>query len=192
MDSYFYSIAVYFLKRTKRGVFLNSSELSLIKMWKDKGIPLNVVISGLKKGFKVPGKKRSLRFFEKYVENEFKNYKKKLVGRKSSGHLLKKEEFKKLDEIMDNEIKKLILDFIEGKSEFKEIEEIDSFIDSIIIKKYYENEKKDILDEWKDVINSYSIPEEEKEEFLKKSFVYKKREELKIPDLYILFFSEEE
>ncbi len=192
MDSYFYSIAVYFLKRTKRGVFLNSSEISLIKMWKDEGIPLSVVISGLREGFKVPGKKRSLRFFEKYVEKEFKNYKKKLVGRTSSGHLIKKEEFKKLNEIMDNEIKKLIFDFIDGKSEFKEIEEIDSHIDSIIIKKYYGNEKTEILEEWKDVINSYSIPEEEKEEFLKKSFVYKKREELKIPDLYILFFSEEE
>ncbi len=190
MDSYFYSIAFYFLKRTKRGVFLNSIEINLIREWQKADIPLDIVIRGLKEGFKKPGKKRSLNYFKKFVEKEFKAYKKLKIGKTKDFSAIKHHYKDKIESIKHEIIKKLIYEFLNKKINISTISELDEKINKIILTDFWESEKEQLYNEWKDIIESSNIPEDSIEEMLKKSLIYKKRDELLIPDVYTLFGEE--
>ena len=94
MDSqsfYFQTIAREFHKLRGAPFFLSSNELSLIEKWKTAGIPLRVVLEGIKSSFSTRRHKhggggsrrriRSLSFCETHVKEAFTLYKERAVGR---------------------------------------------------------------------------------------------------------------
>jgi hypothetical protein len=94
MDSqsfYFQTIARKFIELRGAPFFLSSNELSLIEKWEAAGIPLRVVLEGIKSSFSTRRQKhggtgsrkriRSLSFCEPYVKESFTLYKERTVGR---------------------------------------------------------------------------------------------------------------
>ena len=88
---YFQTIAQKFIELRGAPFFLSSNELSLIEKWEKAGIPLRVVLEGVKSSF-LPGSQkcrtgsrrraRSLSFCEPYVKEAFVLYKERAVGRR--------------------------------------------------------------------------------------------------------------
>lgn len=86
--SYQYCVEQYFLSFIKSGVALSPLDSQTIKSWKKRGVPLNIVCAGIKKGvesykktygpYKPPP--RSIKYCEGLVEKEFINYKRLKVG----------------------------------------------------------------------------------------------------------------
>jgi len=101
---YFQTIARKFFELRGAPFFLSSNELSLIEKWEAAGIPLRVVLEGIKSSFSPRRQKyggtgsrrkiRSLSFCESYVKEAFTLYKDRTVGRR---HNLAKKTDKKKD-----------------------------------------------------------------------------------------------
>lgn len=84
---YFQTIAHCFFEQRGAPFFLSSKELGLITAWKNKGIPLHVVLEGINNAFlsyrSKPGRKSkvlSLQFCQKKVQKAFASYKERKVG----------------------------------------------------------------------------------------------------------------
>lgn len=91
---YFQTIARKFFDLRGAPFFLSSNELSLIEKWEAAGIPLRIVLEGIKASFSVRRQKyggvgprrriRSLSYCEPHVKEAFSLYKERTVGRKST------------------------------------------------------------------------------------------------------------
>ena len=95
---YFQTIARKFFELRGAPFFLSSNELSLIEKWEAAGIPLRVVLEGIKSSFStrrqkqggrtgLRGKIRSLSFCDTRVKEAFSLYKERTVGRTPSSVL---------------------------------------------------------------------------------------------------------
>lgn len=95
MDSqsfYFQTIAQKFFELRGAPFFLSSNELSLIEKWEAAGIPLRVVLEGIKASFSLRRQNhggtgsrrriRSLSFCDSFVKQSFTLYKDRSVGRR--------------------------------------------------------------------------------------------------------------
>jgi hypothetical protein len=88
---YFQTIARKFFELRGAPFFLSSNELSLIEKWEAAGIPLRVVLEGIRSSFSARRQKhggtgsrrriRSLSFCETHVKEAFTLYKERAVGR---------------------------------------------------------------------------------------------------------------
>ncbi len=104
-SDYFQTIARKFFNLRGAPFFLSSNELSLVEKWEAAGIPLRIVLEGIKASFSVQRKKpggvgprrriRSLSFCEAYVKEAFSLYKERTVGQKNT-HALKKDKKKEI------------------------------------------------------------------------------------------------
>jgi len=88
-SQYFQTIARFFFEQRRSPFFLSSKELDLIDTWEKTGIPLRVVLEGIKESFENikmrPGKKKkifSLTFCNACVLKSFEQHREKRVGRK--------------------------------------------------------------------------------------------------------------
>jgi len=88
-SQYFQTIARFFFEQRGVPFFLSSKELDLIETWEKMGIPLRVVLEGIRASFEDtrmrPGKKRkifSLTFCNVCVLKAFEQHKEKRVGQK--------------------------------------------------------------------------------------------------------------
>jgi len=89
---YFQTIAQKFFELRGAPFFLSSNELTLIEKWEAAGIPLRVVLEGIKSSFLLrrqnyggAGSRRSIRslsFCDSFVKQSFALYKERSVGRK--------------------------------------------------------------------------------------------------------------
>jgi len=94
LSFYFQTIAKKFFDLRGAPFFLSSNELTLVEKWEAAGIPLRIVIEGIKASFSVRRRKlggvgqrrriRSLSYCEPYVKEAFSLYKERTVGRKST------------------------------------------------------------------------------------------------------------
>ena len=86
--NYLYCVEQYFLSLTGSGVALSPIDYQAIKSWEKKGIPLNIVCAGIKRGIESFRKThglynslpRSIKYCEGLVEEEFLKYKRLKVG----------------------------------------------------------------------------------------------------------------
>ncbi len=182
--SYFYEIAFEFLSRIKRGYFLSPLEIDLIKKWESNNIPLKIIKKSLYSGFRKPGRKKTLLYFKKIVEKEFKKEKEKLTPKNDKIEENNNENIQEQIEIINSDyFKKRYKEFAEGLplSE-KEKEEFDKSIDKKIIEFYYDEEE--IKNEWNQKFQYIKIGETEKKRLMKKYFIMKKREEF-----HLFYFS---
>jgi len=184
-NNYFYEIAAEFLFKSKRGYFLSPLEIDLIVQWDDKGIPLKIVKKAMKKGFENPGRKKSLLYFNKIVEKEYRLYKKMRTGSKRKKYSVSEPDKKKEIENMINLIqveyfKNLYKKFIEKKIDYKDKEEFDRKIDDEILKRYYYISKQNMLKEWEENFSFIRVDNVNKEKMIKKYFIIKKRDELNL------------
>ncbi|MFC2161105.1 hypothetical protein ACFLRW_01940 [Acidobacteriota bacterium] len=89
---YFQSIAHKYFELRGAPFFLSSNELSLIEKWKAAGIPLRVVLEGIKLSFSMQRQNqggtgsrrrvRSLFYCDPFVKQSFTLYKERIVGRR--------------------------------------------------------------------------------------------------------------
>jgi hypothetical protein len=86
---YYQTITRLFLEHRGAPFFLSAKEIDMIAAWEKKGIPLRVVLNGIRDSFLNPkarpgrkGKLFTLAFCDIYVLNAFSQYKEKKVGQK--------------------------------------------------------------------------------------------------------------
>jgi hypothetical protein len=84
---YFQTIARFFFEQRGSPFFLSSKELDVITDWKEKGVPVGVVLEGIRDCFTFsrakPGRKnkiQSLVFCRSFVSRAFESYKERKVG----------------------------------------------------------------------------------------------------------------
>ncbi len=184
-ENYFYSIAYEFLSRTKRSYFLSPLEIDLILKWEEKKIPLSVIKKALKEGFKRAGRKKTLLYFKKIVEKEFKNYLSLSSGKNmktAKGDNQKREEHKKLIEIIPDEyFKELYAEFFSEERTFDEKVKFDEMIDKKISERFFTDrilEEAEI--EWSKKYPFISVDNNTKRKLVEKYLIVKKREELNL------------
>ena len=82
-DSYIKSIEKYFLTHLGKGIMLSYSDYELIASWKDKNIPLETIMEGIREAFSDQGninslnketKIRNLNSISSYVDKSIKMY----------------------------------------------------------------------------------------------------------------------
>jgi hypothetical protein len=102
-SEYFQSIARYFFKQRGAPFFLSSKELDLVDKWEKMGIPLPVVLEGIKRAFenymRKPGRKtkiQTLAYCENQVLEAFDQHRDRRIGseRKRRGRTEKKNRAK--------------------------------------------------------------------------------------------------
>lgn len=87
---YYECIAKSFFSHRGAPFVLSSQEFELINTWEKTGIPLSVVLEGIKKAYEERGKRKrkakmfSLSFCDRFVMEGFSLYKEKRVGQKSA------------------------------------------------------------------------------------------------------------
>lgn len=98
-SQYFQTIARYFFEHRGAPFFLSSKELDLIAHWEKLGIPLRVVLEGMRRSFegdklrsKTKGKIFSLSYCDSQVLKAFQQYRERRVGK---GEMVKERETKK-------------------------------------------------------------------------------------------------
>ena len=88
-EHYFQSIARHFIQLRGTPFFLSSKELGMIDSWETQGIPLHVVLEGIKAAYenfrkqsRVKARKLSLIFCQREVSRAFEQYRNRKVGQK--------------------------------------------------------------------------------------------------------------
>ncbi|MFP4081231.1 MAG: hypothetical protein ACLFVG_00580 [Candidatus Aminicenantes bacterium] len=99
-NRYFQTVTRHFIKQRGTPFFLSSQELDLIDRWEKKGIPLRVVLEGIKRSFEDSRTKRrkrekifSLLYCDFQVLKAFGQYKERRVGKR--GLIFEGEEKRK-------------------------------------------------------------------------------------------------
>lgn len=107
---YFQTIARHLIDQRGAPFVLSSKELALVSTWEDLGIPLPVVLEGIKRTFEEhrmkPGRKkriRSLAFCNERVLEAFEQHKERKVGKRRST-----EKKKQKSEMITAEIEKFL------------------------------------------------------------------------------------
>jgi len=84
-SGYYRTIEKFFIELRGAPFFLSSKELHIIRQWEEGGIPLRVVLEGIKRSFEqgrsIQGRRhRSLDYCRSYVMRAFEQHKNRLVG----------------------------------------------------------------------------------------------------------------
>jgi len=202
-NRYFQEIAHEFLKSRGAPFFLSSKDLDLIAAWEKTGIPLRVVLEGLKRTFEddkvKPGARRkilSLAFCKHQVLRAFEQHRERKVGAPTKG----KERDKKQKKIKD-EIQKFLRDIppalsylndiytralkvlSRGKVAEEELERLEEEIEELLLKNCPQEEKKRLE---KEILTKHPHREEEIFSIYKTRMVKFLRKTYKIP--YISFY----
>ncbi len=151
---YYQTIAKVFIDLRGAPFFLSSKELDFVRKWEERGIPLRVVLEGIKRSFEQPGYRRGKRrrpntldYCHSFVMRAFDQYRDRQVGQKvakASGGERKRErkilleverfltgipeEHRRLKPIYLRLHKKLL----SGKTTEEELEKAEETIDRLI------------------------------------------------------------
>jgi hypothetical protein len=180
-NNFFYEIAFEFLSRAKRSYFLSPLEIDLIKKWEEKGIPLTIIKKSLNKGFEKAGRKKTLLYFKKIVEKEFRAKGDKLIAKQSENNDKKTEEADKQIDLIESEyFRKKYKQFNLKDSTYGEKEEFDDTIDKEIIALFFNENIDKTEEEWNKKFQYIKVGQKEKIRLIEKYFIMKKREELNL------------
>lgn len=88
-SGYYQSIAKFFIELRGTPFFLSSRELDIVRQWEEIGIPLRVVLEGIKGSFEQPGYRQGKRrrpytldYCHSFVSRAFEQYEDRRVGQK--------------------------------------------------------------------------------------------------------------
>jgi len=185
---YFQTIARKYFELRGAPFFLSSNELTLIEKWKAAGIPLRVVLEGIKSSFSMQRQKqrggigsrrsvRSLLFCEPFVKQSFVLYKERTVGQRAAKAVKmdKKEDIRVavtrfLDCVPKQmvwleapflHVKKILSDCSE-----EELERAEEIIEDLLISSASPEDQKEAKKE-----TAAAFPDAEKEDFQRIYFV---------------------
>ncbi len=136
---YFQTIAHFFFQQRGSPFFLSSNELDAIAGWKEKGIPVQVALEGIRDCFayhrrRKPGRKNkihSLVFCRSFVLRAFEFYQERKVG-SGSKIIAEGERKKRLGKAVDS--------FLKGcPEELKELREIFSHLKKMLSREFDED-----------------------------------------------------
>jgi hypothetical protein len=202
---YFQTIARFFFEQRGSPFFLSSNELDIIEEWEEKGVPVRVVLEGIRDCFicqrTKPGRKRkihSLAFCRAFVLRAFESYKGRKVG--SGLKTVTEEDRKKqLEQAVDRflnlcpeEIRELREIFLRVKEMLSQavdeesLEQIEQSVERLLVSKAKESEKKGILEEIKE-----KYPDKKREEqnrILDLRIIKYMRERYKIPYISLYYY----
>ncbi|MCP2520931.1 hypothetical protein NLC82_03860 [Candidatus Aminicenantes bacterium AC-335-A11] len=179
---YYQEIAKRFFFWTGKGPFLSSKDMTLIDFWRDKNIPLNIVLEAIDEAFENLEPKalrkeiKTLYFCNKKVLDAYRRYLERKIGLKGKS-VGKKEKFenalKEINLFLNNLPKELEflrsiyekgLKLIKMKKE-EELEDLDNEVEFLIFYNYKDkfnkiNENDDILKRkiTKEIRKKYKIP----------------------------------
>lgn len=202
-SQYFQSIARHFFDHRGAPFFLSSKELDLIARWEGMGIPLRVVLEGMRRSFEDsrPVKRRihSLSYCDYHVLRAFEQHKERKVGKREI--MVEREEKRKRAKI---EIEKFLrgihprLNFLReiylqaqkvlsGKDfEEEELERMDEQIEELLFKNSPDEEKGKVRSE---VMREYEFRDEETfSSIWRIKLVKLLREKYKIPYISLFYY----
>ncbi len=180
-ENFFYEIAFEYLSRVKRGYFLSPLEIDLIKKWEENKIPLTIIKKSLRKGFEQAGRKKTLLYFKKIVEKEFKQKGDKLVSKQTDNNDNRLEEIDKQINLIESEsFREKYRQFNLKESSYNDKESFDDKIDREIIDLFFNEKKEETEQEWNKNFQYIKVGEKEKTRLIERYFIMKKREELKL------------
>jgi len=203
-NRYFQEIAHSFLENRGAPFFLSSKDLALIETWERMGIPLQVVLEGIKRVFEnhrskpgPKGKILSLAFCRREVLNAFEQHKERRVGSQKRGNVREakqkkaREAVQKFLEGIPSSVRYLedvyirALNLLSRKDlEEEEIERMEQEIEQLLFKHCSQQEKDRMKQE---LMKRYSLKsEEELQSVFRTKVVKAQRERFKVP--YISFF----
>jgi hypothetical protein len=205
-DRYFQEIAYFFLHERGAPFFLSSKDLDLISTWEKMGIPLKVVLEGVKRTFenqrirpRLRGKIHSLAFCKLQVIKAFEQYKERKIGihtrkydRDEKRRKIKEEVQKFLSDIP------LTLSYLEdiyaralkilSRKELKEeeLEQIEEEIEELLFRHSPEKDKELAR---KEILEKYSARGgEEFHSIVKLKLVKYLREKYRIPYISLFYY----
>lgn len=205
-SQYFQTIARHFFEHRGAPFFLSSKELDLIAQWEKIGIPLRVVLEGMKKsletslfGIRKKGKIFSLSYCDYQVLKAFQQYRDRQVGK---GERVKEREEKKKKaqaevgrflKTMPSQLFYLIDVYsraqrvLSGKDvEEEELERLEGKIEELLFSRTTDQEKERVK---KEVRREYgSRNEEDLAPIQKIKLVKFLREEYKIPYISLFYY----
>lgn len=132
-DSYIKSIEKYFLTHLGKGIMLSYNDYELIASWKDKNIPLEIILEGIREAFTgtneinrfdKENKIRNLNSISNYIEHSIKTYLE-----------IQNIDYKIEDKSSDNSINKIIQsinDNIKGINDNRILKKIMEYKNSLI------------------------------------------------------------
>lgn len=164
-SQYFQSIARFILETRKAPFFLSPEEMDLIDRWQKKGIPLRVVLEGLKTAYELYKQKSSgshrpfnLKYARNFVYRAFASHRDRRVGKKREkeddssreGAIRAAKKFLVSCPSELEELKRLFQKALKllSKPEGEELlEEMDEKVDVILLNKATEADKTEAEDE---------------------------------------------
>ena len=165
---YYQTIAKVFIELRGAPFFLSPKEVNRVKQWEEEGIPLRVVLEGIKGSFERPQIRRGIRYkpysldsCNAFVERAFDLYRERRVGRKNEKasrgkkwepRLLREiEKFLASDPEKLRALKPLYQDLrgklLEGEATEKELERAEEAIERVIEKSLSVAQTKTITQE---------------------------------------------
>jgi len=205
-DQYFQEIARNFLKQRGAPFFLSSKDLDLISVWEGMGIPLQVVLEGMKKAFEsFPTKKRgrhkirSLQFCKRQVLMSFEQFRERKIGKQRGGYKrgdkrtkIKHEVQRFLDNLpscfhcIEEKYKRVLKMLSQSNVKEEEFERMEEEIEELLFLHCPRKEKEKIE---REILREYSHKrEEELSSLLKTKLIKTLREKHEIPYISLFYY----
>jgi hypothetical protein len=88
-SGYYQTITKYFIDLRGAPFFLSSKELDMVRQWEERGIPLRVVLEGIRQSFEQTGyrhrkRRRPLDYCHSFVLRAFEQHEDRRIGRKKA------------------------------------------------------------------------------------------------------------
>jgi hypothetical protein len=202
---YFQAIERFFFGQRGSPFFLSSTELNVIADWKKQGIPVQVVLDGIRDCFschrKKPGranKIHSLLFCRSFVLRAFESYKERKVGG-GLKDFAEEERAKQLKEAVQKfiktcpeEIRELRAIFSQVKKSLSQevdeegLEKMEQDVERLLLRKVLDSEKKKIRDE---MLKEYPDKKgKEHARILEMRIIKHMREKYKVPHISLYYY----
>jgi len=202
---YFQTIARFFFEQRGSPFFLSSKELDVITDWKEKGVPVGVVLEGIRDCFTFsrakPGRKnkiQSLVFCRSFVSRAFESYKERKVGsglgtvtdgerkiqlEKAVERFLNTcpEEVRELRDMFSG-VKKMLSQGIDEGS----LEQIEEKVERLLIRIAPDSEKTEIRNEVKEEYTDKK--EQEHARIFELKIIKHMRDRYKIPHISLYYY----
>ncbi len=200
-SQYFQRIARFLLEKRKAPLFLSPEEIDLIDRWQKRGIPLRVVLEGLKTAYELfkqkgSGSRRSfnLKYARNFVYRAFASHRDRRVGRKRERETEASQQvvIRAVEEFLDRcpaeleEVKPLFnkgLVFLAEEGGEDMLEDLDEEVDAILLKKASPEERAEAETEVREKYYSELVNEKELSRLLSLSLKKNIREKHRIPYL---------
>lgn len=204
-ENYFQTIASRFYQLRGSPFFLSAKEISFVESWRERDIPLAVVLDGIKLAYenyrrRAHKKSRtfSLSFCHDHVIKAYYQYRERKVGKREIlPHPDKQDKVRTECEdflrrvpeqvvYLRNVFAQILEEFTEGTIEENKLEQYEEEIETLIAQNASPDEKEDMT---KDVQAEYRVPDQQEwNRIFRIRLIKKMREKYRVPHVSLFYY----